>query len=156
MSDFKQILLNKLKSSPRFGDLFVNKNIQEILKERRFLFFTKNGPIEIVFNIKHYISGFFLTLLVVFKFIQFALFGVINIVTSLMIQNNNTQVQQFTKSEVEVLKELAENVIEVEPSIVEEISIPNNVNSIQYLDETKNERFGFLEVCPLCPQKFDV
>ena len=42
MTNLKTDIVNKIKSSPRFGDLFVNKNLQELLKERRFLFFTKN------------------------------------------------------------------------------------------------------------------
>ena len=62
MTTLKDNLENKLKSSKRFGDLFVQKNWQELLKERRFLFFTKRGPIEIVFNIKHYISAFLISL----------------------------------------------------------------------------------------------
>ena len=53
--------VNKIKSSKRFGEVYVTKNIEELLKERRFLFFTKKGPIEIVFNIKHYLSAFFLS-----------------------------------------------------------------------------------------------
>ena len=57
MATLRKNIIEKIKSSPRFGDLFVTKNIQELLKERRFLFFTKNGPIEVVFNLKHYISG---------------------------------------------------------------------------------------------------
>ena len=112
MSTVKENLNNKLKSSPRFGDLFVQKNWQELLKERRFLFFTKRGPIEIVFNIKHYISGLILTLLVAFKLLQFILIGVFHIFTSLVLHNNLTQTQQFTESEFEALKNLAENVID--------------------------------------------
>ena len=112
MSSVKENLHNKLKSSPRFGDLFVQKNWQELLKERRFLFFTKRGPIEIVFNIKHYISGLLLTLLVAFKLLQFILFGAFHIFTSLVMHNNLTQTQQFTESEVEALKNLAESVID--------------------------------------------
>ena len=54
--------IDQIKSSPRFGEMNVTKNLQEILKERRFLFFTKRGPIEVVFNIKHYISGFLLNI----------------------------------------------------------------------------------------------
>ena len=112
MSSVKENLNNKLKSSPRFGDLFVQKNWQELLKERRFLFFTKRGPIEIVFNIKHYISGLLLTLLVAFKLLQFIFFGAFHIFTSLVLHNNLTQTQQFTESEVEALKDLAESVID--------------------------------------------
>ncbi len=133
MSSVKENLNNKLKSSPRFGDLFVQKNWQELLKERRFLFFTKRGPIEIVFNIKHYISGLLLTLLVVFKLLQFILFGAFHIFTSLALHNNLTQTQQFTKSEIEALKDLAESVIdssqdEKTSSIIIETENDNKVN----------------------------
>ena len=52
-----------LKSSPKFGrSSDDSKNFFELFRERRFLYFTKNGPIEIVFNIKHYISAFVLSL----------------------------------------------------------------------------------------------
>ena len=133
MSSVKENLNNKLKSSPRFGDLFVQKNWQELLKERRFLFFTKRGPIEIVFNIKHYISGLLLTLLVAFKLLQFIFFGAFHIFTSLVLHNNLTQTQQFTKSEVEALKDLAESVIDSNKddktsSIIIETENDNKVN----------------------------
>ncbi len=133
MSSVKENLNNKLKSSPRFGDLFVQKNWQELLKERRFLFFTKRGPIEIVFNIKHYISGLLLTLLVAFKLLQFIFFGAFHIFTSLILHNNLTQTQQFTESEVEALKDLAESVIdsnqdEKTSSIIIETENDNIVN----------------------------
>lgn len=140
MTTFKENLINKIKSSPRFGDLFVNKNLQEILKERRFLFFTKKGPIEVVFNIKHYLSIFFVSLLVVFKSLQFAFFGVANIFSSLILNNNINQVQQFTKSEVEALKELAENVI-VDPQKVEEIKVPNYLNEKEFHENERTSSF---------------
>ena len=112
MTNLKTDIVNKIKSSPRFGDLFVNKNLQELLKERRFLFFTKNGPIEVVFNIKHYISGLFITLMVAFKILQFLVFGVFTMYSSLYINKNTIkQAQQFTEKEVEALKDLAETVI---------------------------------------------
>ena len=44
-----------------------SKNLRLILKERRFLYFTKKGPIEVVFNIKHYLSAFIIFLVFVFK-----------------------------------------------------------------------------------------
>ena len=107
--------IDQIKSSPRFGEMNVTKNLQEILKERRFLFFTKRGPIEVVFNIKHYVSAFLLSLFVIFKLMQFALLGVVNVFTHLMIHNNSiNQTEQFTESEVEVLKNLAEQAIVTE------------------------------------------
>ena len=112
MDNIKKNLTKNLKSSSRFGDLFVTKNWQELLKERRFLFFTKRGPIEIVFNIKHYLSGFFLSLLVTFKVLQFLFFGALQVISTIMIHNNAMQEKQFTESEVLALKELAETVKE--------------------------------------------
>ena len=108
-------LINRIKSSPRFGELIVTKNIQELVKERRFLFFTKRGPIEVVFNIKHYVTGVLLSLFLVFKILQFAIFGAINIFTNVLIYKNSiTNTQQFTKSEVEALKNIAEKAIEID------------------------------------------
>ena len=66
-TDFaKKIFSNNFKSSTRFGEASVFSknfnafytNVGILLKERRFLYFTKKGPIEVVFNIKHYISAF--------------------------------------------------------------------------------------------------
>ena len=78
--------LNNLKSSPKFGkDEVVSKstnnfsknlnNLRVLLKERRFLYFTKKGPIEIVFNIKHYLTALAVALIFLFKLFQFLLFG---------------------------------------------------------------------------------
>ena len=113
-------MVQKIKSSPRFGVLFVSKNLKEILKERRFLFFTKNGPIEVVFNLKHYISGFLLTTFVVFKIFQFIFLSAINIFTNILIYNNSvSKTQQFTESEVKALKDIAEKAIEIKPEVKE-------------------------------------
>ena len=117
MDNIKENLTKNLKSSSRFGDLFITKNWQELLKERRFLFFTKRGPIEIVFNIKHYLSGFFLSLLVTFKVLQFLFFGALQIISTIMIHNSAMQEKQFTESEVLALKELAETVKETNQEI---------------------------------------
>ena len=69
--------LNNLKSSPKFGkDEVVSKstnnfsknlnNLRVLLKERRFLYFSKKGPIEIVFNIKHYLTALAVALIFLF------------------------------------------------------------------------------------------
>ncbi len=134
MTALKDNLENKLKSSKRFGDLFVQKNWQELLKERRFLFFTKRGPIEIVFNIKHYISAFLLSLLISFKVIQFIFFSTLNIYTALVLHGNLTQKQQFTESEVEALKDLAGTVIDSKTN--------EKISSIE-IDSIETEKVGF-------------
>ena len=62
----KRFLDQNFKSSPKFGRLAVSSNnFREIFRERRFLYFTKKGPIEIVFNLKHYISAFVLSVIAV-------------------------------------------------------------------------------------------
>ena len=68
LSDLKSSVKKNLKSSQRFGETSVfsknlsvfSNNIRLLLKERRFLYFTKRGPIEVVFNLKHYCSAFIL------------------------------------------------------------------------------------------------
>ena len=45
------------------------------MKERRFLYFTKKGPIEVVFNFKHYISAFIIGLIFLFKALQLTFLG---------------------------------------------------------------------------------
>ena len=137
MSSIKTNIINKIKSSPRFGDLFVTKNLQELLKERRFLFFTKRGPIEVVFNLKHYLSGFIISLMVAFKIMQFLIFGVFNIFTTFVINKNvTTQTQQFTEKEVEALKDLAETVI---------VSIPDRQENNFFEDEKKEENKSIVD-----------
>ncbi len=45
----KRIFNENLKSSPKFGrSSDDSKNFFELFRERRFLYFTKNGPIEIL------------------------------------------------------------------------------------------------------------
>ena len=118
------VFINKIKSSKRFGEVYVTKNLEELLKERRFLFFTKKGPIEIVFNIKHYLSAFFLSLFITFKLLQFAFFGAINIFTNLMIYKNSIEkTNQFTSTEVEALKSIAEKAINNETTNFDQVNI---------------------------------
>ena len=132
--------VNKIKSSKRFGEVYVTKNIQELIKERRFLFFTKKGPIEVVFNIKHYLSAFFLTLFITFKILQFAFFGAINIFTNLMIYKNSIdKSSQFTSTEVEALKNIAEQVINREGNLLERER--EEVISEIYSKDIENENF---------------
>ena len=84
MQDYlKRFFSENLKSSPKFGEsksepktlneilsskniIFFSKYLREFLRERRFLYFTKKGPIEIVFNIKHYLSAFILSLVFIY------------------------------------------------------------------------------------------
>ena len=113
----KRLFNENLKSSPKFGrNEEDTKNFSEIFRERRFLYFTKNGPIEIVFNIKHYVSAFILSLVFLFKIIQFVFFGVSSFFNYLTFKNNQVINQKFTESEIETLKNIANEVINTEKS----------------------------------------
>ena len=113
----KRIFNENLKSSPKFGrSSDDSKNFFELFRERRFLYFTKNGPIEIVFNIKHYISAFILSLVFIFKIIQFIFFGVSSFFNYMTYKNNQVINQKFTDSEIETLKNIANEVIKSETS----------------------------------------
>ena len=113
----KRIFNENLKSSPKFGrSSDDSKNFFELFRERRFLYFTKNGPIEIVFNIKHYISAFVLSLVFIFKIIQFIFFGVSSFFNYMTYKNNQVINQKFTDSEIETLKNIANEVIKSETS----------------------------------------
>ena len=93
---FKKILSSNIKSSTRFGESSVFSknfnafytNIGILFKERRFLYFTKKGPIEVVFNIKHYISAFIISVIFLFKTLQFIFFGASTFFTYLIYQNS--------------------------------------------------------------------
>ncbi|PDH55322.1 MAG: hypothetical protein CNE97_03885, partial [alpha proteobacterium MED-G10] len=109
---FKKILNENLKSSPKFGRSDEGSNkLGEILRERRFLYFTKNGPIEIVFNIKHYLSAFILSMVFLFKIVQFLLIGATTFFNYLTFTNNQVINQKFTDSEIETLKNIANDVL---------------------------------------------
>ena len=113
----KRIFNENLKSSPKFGrSSDDSKNFFELFRERRFLYFTINGPIEIVFNIKHYISAFILSLVFIFKIIQFIFFGVSSFFNYMTFKNNQVINQKFTDSEIETLKNIANEVIKSETS----------------------------------------
>ena len=113
----KRIFNENLKSSPKFGrSSDDSKNFFELFRERRFLYFTKNGPIEIVFNIKHYISAFVLSLVFIFKIIQFIFFGASSFFNYMTFKNNQVINQKFTDSEIETLKNIANEVIKSETS----------------------------------------
>ena len=113
----KRLFNENLKSSPKFGrNEEDTKNFSEIFRERRFLYFTKNGPIEIVFNIKHYASAFILSLVFLFKIIQFIFFGVSSFFNYVTFKNNQVINQKFTESEIETLKNIANEVINTEKS----------------------------------------
>ena len=137
---FKRIINENLKSSPKFGRTNENtNNLFEVFRERRFLYFTKNGPIEIVFNIKHYISAFVLSIIFLFKILQFVFFGVSSFFNYISFKNNQVINQKFTESEIETLKNIANEVIKSEkPDNVEKVNeliVKNNQNNKYKVDE---------------------
>ena len=110
--NIKSSFLRNLKSSQRFGETSVfsknlsvfSKNLKHLLKERRFLYFTKRGPIEVVFNIKHYISAFILVLVFTFKMLQLVFFGFSSFFAYLTYKNTEITSQSFTKNRNSNLK----------------------------------------------------
>ena len=111
----KSDILKNLKSSTRFGETSIfsknlsvfSKNLRLILKERRFLYFTKKGPIEVVFNIKHYLSAIAIFLVLVFKVFQLLFFGVSSLFSYMIYKNTVINEQSFTESEIKTLKSIA-------------------------------------------------
>jgi len=134
----KKLFYRNFKSSPKFGTLTVDsKNLKELFKERRFLYFTKKGPIEIVINIKHYLSAFVLSLIFIFKLLQFIFFGISTFFNYLTYQNDIIVRNKFTDTEIQALKNIAKNAMEIE--IYQESQ--NIKKNIQELDskEDNNE-----------------
>ena len=113
--NLKSSIFRNLKSSTRFGETSIfsknlnafSNNLALLLKERRFLYFTKRGPIEVVFNLKHYLSAFLILILFLFKVLQFIFFGVSSFFSYLVYKNTEINSQSFTKSEIEALKNIA-------------------------------------------------
>ncbi len=115
MNVLKFNILKNLKSSTRFGETSIfsknltvfSKNLRLILKERRFLYFTKKGPIEVVFNIKHYLSAIAIFLVLIFKVFQLLFFGVSSFFSYMIYKNTVINEQSFTESEIKTLKSIA-------------------------------------------------
>ena len=74
-----------------------SNNIRLLLKERRFLYFTKRGPIEVVFNLKHYLSAFILFIVFLFKVFQLVFFGFSSFFSYLVYKNTEITNQSFTE-----------------------------------------------------------
>ena len=111
----KRFFDQNFKSSPKFGRLAVSSNnFREIFRERRFLYFTKKGPIEIVFNLKHYISAFVLSVVFVIKMVQFLFFGVSSFFSYVSYKNDKIINKKFTDSEIQTLKTIANSAINKE------------------------------------------
>ena len=148
-NNIKSGVLSNLKSSQRFGETSVfsknlsvfSNNLRLLLKERRFLYFTKKGPIEVVFNIKHYISASILALVFVFKSLQLIFFGFSSFFSYLTYKNTEITNQSFTKTEIQTLKDLAKEKAILEQNINSEkiqiiISKEDELN--QNKDKSKN------------------
>ena len=111
----KRFLDQNFKSSQKFGRLPVSSNnIKEFFRERRFLYFTKKGPIEIVFNLKHYISAFVLSIVFIIKMLQLIFFGVSSFFSYVSYKNDEIVKKKFTDSEIQTLKSIANSAINKE------------------------------------------
>ena len=111
----KRFFDQNFKSSPKFGRLAVSSNsVKELFRERRFLYFTKKGPIEIVFNLKHYVSAFVLSIVFVIKMLQLLFFGVSSFFSYVSYKNDEIVKKNFTDSEIQTLKSIANSAINKE------------------------------------------
>ncbi len=111
----KRFFDQNFKSSPKFGRLSVSSNnIRELFRERRFLYFTKKGPIEIVFNLKHYISAFVLSVVFIIKMLQLLFFGVSSFFSYVSYKNDEIVKKKFTDSEIQTLKSIANSALNKE------------------------------------------
>mgnify|MGYP001353481885 CR=1 FL=1 len=138
---FKKIINENLKSSPKFGRSDESSNkLGEILRERRFLYFTKNGPIEIVFNIKHYVSALILSIVFLFKVVQFLFFGVTTFFNYVTLKNNQVINQKFTDSEIETLKNIAKDVLNSERIITENSHLSEEDINERVSENEKNNK----------------
>ncbi len=157
MQDYlKRFFSENLKSSPKFGEsknaprslneifsskniILLSKNLREVLRERRFLYFTKKGPIEIVFNVKHYISAFILSLVFIFKFAQFLFFGVSTFFNYVTYKNIETNNKKFTESEIQTLKDIAKEAINIEDASIRILEDSEFVDSGDEIYSEKTE-----------------
>jgi murein DD-endopeptidase MepM/ murein hydrolase activator NlpD len=111
----KRFLDQNFKSSQKFGRLAESSHtVKELFRERRFLYFTKKGPIEIVFNLKHYISAFVLSIVFVIKILQLMFFGVSSFFSYVSYKNDKIVKKNFTDSEIQTLKSIANSAINKE------------------------------------------
>mgnify|MGYP001207155993 CR=1 FL=1 len=111
----KRFFDQNFKSSTKFGRLAESSNsVKELFRERRFLYFTKKGPIEIVFNLKHYVSAFVLSIVFVIKMLQLMFFGVSSFFSYVSYKNDEIVKKNFTDSEIQTLKSIANSAINKE------------------------------------------
>jgi len=174
----KNFFDNNFKSSPKFGrDEVVKKKLSNfeknfeilktLLKERRFLYFTKKGPIEIVFNIKHYITALTVAIVFIFKVSQFVFFGVSSFFNYAIYKNSEINSNKFTESEIETLKNIAKNINIIEnPKAVENNTREHEKQTVSLTEDTNPKtdnkiaeeiRKKFLNIKALIPTiNFDI
>ena len=110
----KRFFDQNFKSSQKFGRLAESSNsVRELFRERDF-YTTKKGPIEIVFNLKHYISAFVLSIVFVIKILQLMFFGVSSFFSYVSYKNDEIVKKNFTDSEIQTLKSIANSAINKE------------------------------------------
>ena len=113
------------------------------MRERRFLYFTKKGPIEIVLNIKHYLSALVLSIIFIFKVLQFLFFGISSFFNYMTFKNDEIIRQKFTETEIETLKNIAQNALK--PQTIEEISEVEINKNIENLKKTSIAKIDLKE-----------
>ena len=116
----RRFLNNNFKSSPKFGRIAVSSNsVREIFRERRFLYFTKKGPIEIVFNLKHYVSAFVLSIVFVIKLLQFIFFGISSFFNYVSFKNDEIVRNKFILKIKEKVKNKNINIFQASELIID-------------------------------------
>ena len=113
--------LPSVKKGIRFGDLFTKPKVG-LLSERRFLVFTKRGPIEIHFKLAHYISLALTILVGVSSIIYYSIVGISSAI-------DVAQKDIITEASAN----LSTNINKDKSNIIESNSVLNEIN----LDETK-------------------
>ena len=113
--------LPSVKKGIRFGDLFTKPKVG-LLSERRFLVFTKRGPIEIHFKLAHYISLALTILVGVSSIIYYSIVGISSAI-------DVAQKDIITEASAN----LSTNINKNRSNIIESNSVLNEIN----LDETK-------------------
>ena len=109
------------KKGIRFGDLFTKPKVG-LLSERRFLVFTKRGPIEIHFKLSHYIS---LALTIVVGVSSIIYYSIVGISSAIDVAQKDII--------TEASANLPTNMKEDKSNIIESNSVLKEIN----LDETK-------------------
>ncbi len=116
-----------VKKGQRFGDLFSRQKVG-LLSERRFLIFTKRGPIEISFKLSHYIS---LALTVVVGFSSIVYYSIMGISSAIDVAQKDIITEASANLNVDFLedKKVRKETISVMNEILKNENNPSNVKN---------------------------